>query len=361
MARVQIKIPREVVQKYLNEKEGRKVDILEYEKLGSGWHGTGYKIKFRVKGVEKSVVLRTLMPTDFSHDYIADRAKVFLTQHEMAHDIPKHIASFDVSGYTKDNKLVSLGDVREFFQIVEVASGTVHAADFQRIKESGVAIPLDLEKAKILSDYLVELHSKKMKGTPEEIRSIRRRHTRDALGHGEMMMGVVDTYPDNYSFISKKRMTKFICSAARFREETKDVPFEPCRMHGDIHPSNIMFSGKKLAVLDCSREMYGDPADDVITMAINYIWFSVMQSGGFDGPFAKMFHIFWDNYMKKTKDKTIVKTAGIHFAFRGVVVAHPVFYSAQTDDVRRKMIAFAENVLKDDQFHPNKIQGYLRG
>lgn len=82
MTRVQIKIPKEVVQKYLNEKEGGPVEILEYEKLGSGWHGTGYKIKFKRSskgGNIKEVVIRTLMPVDFSHDYISDRAKVFLS------------------------------------------------------------------------------------------------------------------------------------------------------------------------------------------------------------------------------------------------------------------------------------------
>lgn len=278
----------------------------------------------------------------------------------MAKGIPDHIDSFDVSGYTKDNKLVSLGDVNEFFQIVEVAHGTAHSADFQRIKDSGKLAGDDLEKTRILSDYLVKLHGEKFKGSPEETRSIRRRHSRDALGHGEMMIGVVDTYPDDFKFISKRELTEFICSAAKFREEIKDVPFVPCRMHGDFHPANIMFNGNKLTVLDCSRELYGDPADDLTTLAINYIWFAVMQSGSFSGPFAEMFDVFWNSYMKKTKDELIQRTAGIYFAFRGVVVAHPVFYSAQTDEVRRTMIRFVSNVLSDGRFDPVKIKDYLR-
>ncbi len=66
MTGTQIKIPRSVVQKYLDAKEGRSVKILEYEKLGSGWHGTGYKVKFSASGGQiKEVVLRTLMPANF--------------------------------------------------------------------------------------------------------------------------------------------------------------------------------------------------------------------------------------------------------------------------------------------------------
>jgi aminoglycoside phosphotransferase family enzyme len=362
MTGTQIKIPRSVVQKYLEAKEGRSVKILEYEKLGSGWHGTGYKVKFKINSSKsniKEVVIRTLMPANFSHDWVSDRAKVFVLQHELAHMIPDHIDSFDVSGYTSKNELVSLGDVKEFFQIVEVARGVSYSQDFQRILGTGKLADGDLEKAVALSDYLVKLHSRKFKGSSDEVRSVRRRHTRDALGHGEMMIGVIDTYPDDFTFITKDKLTDLICSAAKFREKIKDIPVVPCRMHGDFHPGNILFEGKKLTLLDASREVYGDPADDVTTLAINYIWFAVMQSGGFDGPFAKLFTAFWNNYFKKTRDRNIARTAGIFFAFRGVVVAHPVFYSMQSDGVRRKMIRFVNNVLKDSSFDPKKIKKYL--
>jgi hypothetical protein len=115
-----------------------------------------------------------------------------------------------------------------------------------------------------------------------------------------------------------------------------------------------------MSVLDASREVWGDPADDVTTMAINYIWFAVMQSGKFDGPFAKLFNAFWNNYFKKTGNRRILETAGIFFAFRGVVVAHPVFYSLQSDSVRRKIIRFVDNVLSEESFDPKKISEYLR-
>ncbi|MFH1710310.1 MAG: phosphotransferase [bacterium] len=363
MTRTQIKIPMSVAQKYLEDKEGFPVEILAYEKLGSGWHGTGYKIKFKskkAKGKSKEVVLRTLMPVDFSHDWLSDRAKVFVLQHELARVLPNHIGSFDVSGYTKDGDLVSLGGIKEFFQIVEVARGVSYSRDFQRIMETGKLTDGDVKRAIALSDYLVKLHGKKFKGSKEETRSIRRRHSRDAVGHGEMMMGVVDTYPDKFGFITKDKLTHIICKAVKFRESIKDIPFAPCRMHGDFHPGNVLFDGKKLTMLDASREVCGDPADDVTTMAINYIWFAVMQSGAFEGPFAELFTAFWDNYFKKTKNRHILRTAGIYFAFRGVVVAHPVFYNLQSDSVRKKIMRFVDNVLSERAFDPDKINEYLK-
>ncbi len=363
MDRTQIKIPESVVKKYLEAREGKKITIIKYEKLGSGWHGTGYKIKFQIesaKGKIREIVIRTLMPEGFSHDFVSDRAKVFVTQHEMAQHIPGHVRSYDVSGYTKGGKLISIGDAVEFFQAVEVAYGRSYSEDFQRIKESGKLEKGDIEKAKQLSDYLVDLHSTKFKGSAEASKSLRRRHSRDALGHGEMMIGVIDTYPDDFKFITKQGLTDLICKAAAFREKIKDVPFTPCRMHGDFHPGNIIFKGKKIALLDASREEFGDPADDVTTMAINYIWFAVMQNGSFGGPFADLFNAFWDGYFWKVDGSHILRTAGIYFAFRGVVVAHPVFYQAQSDEVRKKMVNFMSNVLGADAFDVSKINEYLR-
>ena len=359
MANVQIKIPRSVVQKYLSEKEGVPVKILKYERLGSGWHGTGYKVKFSSKNSIREVVLRTLMPVNFGHDWLSDRAGSFVLQHQLAQAIPDHIRSFDVSGYSKDNKLVSLGDIKEYFHVVKVAEGDTYSQDFARIKGSGELKDGDLERAMQLSDYLVKMHSKKFSGSPEELRSVRRRHNRDAIGHGEMMMGVIDSYPDKFDFATGEDMADLICRAVKFREKIKDLPVIPRRMHGDFHPANIMFSGRKMTVLDASREVFGDPADDVTSMAINYVWFAVMQTGKFDGPFAKLFNVFWNNYFKKTGDNLIARTAGVFFAFRGVVVAHPFFYSQQTDGVRRKMIKFVENVLDDKAFDPRKINKYL--
>ncbi len=360
----QIKIPEPVVLRYLSSRYG-KVRIISYEKLGSGWHGTGYKVKFKVqsskvKSNEREIVIRTLMPRDFSHDFLADRAKVFVTQHEMSRHIPGHIISHDVSGYTKAGRLVSIGDAVEFFQVVEVARGSSYSADFQRIKRTGSATKEDIQRAGMLGEYLAKLHSKKMKASSGDIRSVRRRHLRDCIGHGEMMVGVIDTYPDGYRFVSRKEMDDLICMASVFREHVKDTPYIPCRIHGDFHPGNIMFEGSKIRLLDASREVFGDPADDVICLAMNYIWFAVMQTGRFEGPFKRLFDAFWSAYFGRTRDRYIARTAGVHMAFRAVVVAHPVFYRDQTDAVRRKMIKLTKRVLKSGKFVPSRINEHLR-
>jgi hypothetical protein len=367
MKRTRKRIPKDVVKRYLENKEGCAVEVLAYKELGSGWHGTGYKVKFKVKNAKnmnasvKEVVLRTLMPENFSHDFLADRAKVFVTAHEMSKHIPNHINSYDVSGYSKHNELISIGDSVEFFQVVEVAYGDNYSSDFQRIKDSGIIEEADIEKAENLGEYLAKLHEQKFTGTGEGLRSLRRRISRDALGHGEMMLGVIDSYPDKFTYATADTLTELICETVKFREKMKDAPVLPCRVHGDFHPGNIIFDGQKFKLLDASRMVWGDPADDVAAMGINYIWFAVMQEGAFSGPFKNLFDAFWSSYMKNTSHKLVARTIGVHFAFRGVVVAHPFFYQAQTDDTRRKMIKVVRGVLKDGLFDPKRVQSYIKG
>lgn len=354
------KIPRLAVKEYLEKKEKKPVRILVYDKLGTGWHGSSYKIVYTVGKDMKSVVLRAEKPVGFSHDYASDRARSFVLQHVLSGLIPNHIRSIDVVGLRKD-EVVSIGGCKEFYQFVEEASGTFYKAELDLIMKKNELAEVDRKKALLLSDYLVELHRKKFKGPEEMAKSIHRRHTRDVIGNGEMLVGVLDTYPDKLGWASKEDITELITKAVIFREKIKDKHNRLCRMHGDFHPANIIFrDSTHFKVLDASRELWGEPADDLTSMGMNYIWYALMHKGSFSGPFKELFELFWDNYIKKTRDKGVNEIAPLFFAFRGVVVAHPTFYKAQSNNTRCRIFNFVNAVLDDGKFDCNKINSYLR-
>lgn len=361
---VEVHIPESVIKKYLENQINRKIKIKKYERLGTGWHGTGYKIVYNDGKKDTTVILRTLRPEGFSHDYAADRAKTFLLQHRLSKLLPEHIKSFDVGGFTK-SKLVSLGDCEEFFQIVEFAEGQSYVDDLLRIKEKGLSEE-DKRTSYDLSDYLVWVHEEKFSENLNEddkkaiMKSIYRRHTRDVVGDGEMIMGVLDTYPENLKWTNRDEFVDIINKAVKFREGIKDLSHRLTRIHGDFHPGNIIFENNNFKVLDASRELWGEPADDLTCLTVNYIWYAVQQTGKFDGIFKELFDICWNNYMEKTKDNELNKVAPLFFAFRSIVVAHPLFFPNQTDETRRKMFNFAKNILDEKEFNVNKINKYLK-
>jgi hypothetical protein len=46
------------------------------------------------------------------------------------------------------------------------------------------------------------------------------------------------------------------------------------------------------------------------------------------------------------------------FAFRGLVLAHPVWYPNLAEDVRQKLITFILTVLNEDAFNPKEVNRY---
>jgi hypothetical protein len=62
--------------------------------------------------------------------------------------------------------------------------------------------------------------------------------------------------------------------------------------------------------------------------------------------------------MEASGDKQVTETAAPFFAFRGLVVASPVWYPNLSIDVRRSLFRFIENVLDMSRFEPERVNEY---
>jgi hypothetical protein len=118
--------------------------------------------------------------------------------------------------------------------------------------------------------------------------------------------------------------------------------------------------GANFAVLDRSRGEWGEPADDVTSMTVNYLFFSLCRSGKLQGPFELLFRLFWDTYVEASGDAEIMATAAPFFAFRGLVLASPVWYPKLSIEVRRSIFRFIENVLDVPRFDPSRANEYCQ-
>jgi len=364
-----IELSEKALREYLSSLYGRDVEILGVWKLGEAkaegvvelkgfGYGVPYVIEFSVKGEVKRVVLETLRPDGFGHDFPSDRAQVLLWQHDAFNKLKGHVRSVDVGAFTVDGKrLKSLGDVGEFFILTEFVDGIPYHCDLDRIKSTGSLTDLDEERCIALSDYLVEIHSVKKKDAPQ----LYIRRLRDLLGHGEGIFGLTDSYPSGLDYVNEKFFVELEKMCVEWRWRLKRKTHRLSQVHGDFHPWNVLFrEGLDFTVLDRSRGEWGEPADDVSAMTINYLFYSLQTYGRMEGPFDRLFLLFWRNYMDKTGDEEILSVIQPFYAWRSLVLASPLWYPKLQTDVRRKILQFAQKMLKTKTFDYENVDSYLK-
>jgi hypothetical protein len=336
----------------LGEKKAEGVKDLK----GFGY-GVPYVIEFRVKNEVRRVVLETMRSEGFGHDFPSDRAQILLWQHSAFNKLPRHVRSIDVGAFAVDGKdMKSLGKCGEFFLLTEYVDGVLYHFDLDRIKAHGEMSDLDEKRCLALSDYLVEIHSVKRDAPWLYIR-----RARELVGHGECIMGLLDSYPPELDFVHESDLIDIERDCVVWRWRLKRKAHRLSQVHGDFHPWNVMFhEGTDFTVLDRSRGEWGEPADDVTAMTINYIFYSLQKYGELAGVFDRLFRLFWENYLLKTGDWEILEVVQPFYAWRGLVVASPIWYPNLSLDVRVKLLNFARNILQYEKFDLNAVNSLLR-
>ncbi|HEU5360682.1 MAG TPA: aminoglycoside phosphotransferase family protein [Candidatus Deferrimicrobiaceae bacterium] len=354
---------REKLSSYLSSFIGKRVREVRRTPLGEtveagAVKGYGYGVpllvEFEVSGERRKAVLETMSPGPFGHEHMADRAQMLLWDHRAYNRLPLHARSLDVGAFAKDGTLHSLGNAEEFFLLVEFVEGRAYVQDLARLQAGGTLSGDDLARADALCDYLADIH--RVKG-PDPGLYVRR--IRELIGHGECVMGLLDSYPPRHGFITPDLLAGIERRCVAWRWRIKGRTHRLRQVHGDFHPYNILFGeGTRFRVLDRSRGEWGDPADDVTSLTGNYLFCSLQRSGKLSGPFEILFRRFWDRYLEKTGDREMLEVAAPFFAFRGLVMASPLWYPTLDEGVRRKLFSFIGKVLDAEAFDPGRVNGY---
>ena len=372
-------------------------------KIGSGVQGSGFLIDMKTSGGIRSYVIKALIPEGLGHDYPSDRAAVFLLDLDEYKNLPGHVKAVDVLAEMEDGSVKSIGGGREYYLLMERAEGKDYFNDLKLFARKDRLDTLDKGKIMSMTSYLAGIHSVK-KDSP----TLYRRKLRDTVGHGECLMGVFDTYPNG--ILTPHDMANIIKKSIDWIIKLKPKHDRLSQIHGDFHPGNIWFkniqsresgadsqsnSNKPVIprnhpfphsggfadakekegwgdlkeseyrdinfiLLDRSRGPWGEPADDVTALTINYIFFSIISHGDVRGAYREGLHLFFNEYIRASRDEDITAVAAPFFAFRGAVVGNPVFYPEVTAEQRNLIFRFVHNVLDEDRFEVERVNDYLR-
>ncbi len=332
-------------------KDAVHVDI---RRLGSGVQGSGFLIELKTSAGIRSYVVKILIPEGLGHDYPSDRASVFLLDLDEYKNLPRHVKAIDVLSEMEDGSIKSIGGGKEYYLLMEKGEGRDYFNDLSEFANKDRLESSDIEKIKAMTSYLAKIHSVK-----KDSKTLYWRKLRDTVGHGECLMGVFDIYPDGA--LPYKEMTDIIKKSVDWIYKLKPKYKRLSQIHGDFHPGNIWFKGNTdFILLDRSRGPWGEPADDVTALTINYIFFSIKNNGTVTGAFLEALELFFDEYVRLSGDREIYETLAPFFAFRGAVVANPVFYPEVTREQRRLIFRFVNNVLDSERFAPEKIADLIQ-
>jgi hypothetical protein len=354
-------------------KEFRGIVNVEIRKLGSGVQGSGFLVQMQTTEGFRSYVVKSLLSEGFGHDYPSDRAAVFLQDLDEYAKLPNHVKAMDVLAEMEDGTVKSIGGGKEYYLIMEKVEGRDYFNDLSDFAGKEQLEERDISKIRAMASYLVGIHAMK-----KESKTLYWRKLRDTVGHGECLMGVFDMYPDGT--LPYEEMADIVKKSVDWTYKLKPGHKRLSQIHGDFHPGNIWFKeaesreqnamshepramneDPEFILLDRSRGPWGEPADDLTAMTINYIFFSIKNHGDVRGSYLAGLKLFFNEYIRLSGDQKIVDVTAPFFAFRCAVVANPVFYPDLSAEARKKIFNFARGVLSAERFEVEKVNEYLAG
>jgi aminoglycoside phosphotransferase (APT) family kinase protein len=269
--------------------------------------------------------------------------------------LPRHVPAVDMLIHTQNGELKSIRDADEMLLVTDYRDGRLYAEDLIRIRDHPTITPLDIRRAGQLGVYLAEIHRKK-----RDAPALWHRRLRDLVGHGEGIMGLTDSYPLDQSYATADQLRALEELANRWRWRLKPLSRRLSQVHGDFHPFNIIFEeSDRFWVLDRSRGEWGEPADDVSCMAINYLFFSLQRAGRLESPFIDLHDAFWNSYLAAGGDEGLHEVIQPWLAWRALVLASPVWYPELPTAVRTKLLRFARRVMTLKRYEPARMNRYL--
>ena len=320
---------------------------LEGEDVKGYGYGEPVIVEVRVGGVVKKFVISTIKEDRFGHEYISDRAGEILWSYKAFNKLPKHVKAVDVGYISVDGELKSVSDFEEFYIVTEYVSGRLYKDFLFEISHLDRPRDVDLRLVDTLADYIADIHSVK----PDIDPWLYNRRIRDLVGHGECIMGIIDSYIwSGKEVVETDFLQEIEEKVVRWRWRLRNYLNRLSLVHGDYHPWNILVDENlDIKVLDRSRGDYGEPADDVAALTINYIFVSLLTKNGFREPYKTLYRRFMERYIDRTGDMDLLKVIQPFYTWRALVVANPVWYPDMDREVRMKILNFASEILDYDE------------
>lgn len=351
-------VDKSQLQAYLRQAIHPEVELLSVQGLGEEEHDTGIStlllLELRDGGDIKRLILRRPAPTVYSTDQPSDRAHTVLQAYELYPHIPRHPRSLDVAVLRADGGLSSVPADSEFVLLQEYADGALYLHSLMRCLERDEPNELEDRRAVALAKYLTSLHAH----TRDDPR-LYRRSVRDIVAGGVGAMGVIGGYSKELRDAFRDQLDDILRNFIGLAWRLDRYPNRLCRIHGDLHPLNILFGEDvDFSLIDASGTGWGDAAFDFGIMLMNY-YALYNERGGLSSPSGRrLTQHFLNAYVADCEDvEGLYRVLPLSMARGALIMATTDFFPHRPMDERERLIELASKILRAGVFTPSLLDG----
>ena len=313
-------------------------------------YGRPVRVTLRLPGgIERRFVFRTQASNEFGHDRRADRAEAALLAYDLFGRFPDHVRALDVGAVAADGRLVSLRRrrrVRTSPPAGRRARSTPRTSGAWRARGAARSTSPAARRSRAT-----------WRGSTREALddpAAWRRAVRDLLGHGEGIFGDGRRLPGGRARRRRRPGSGRSRSAAwppagrsgGGRRASRAPTATSTRSTSSSAPPAAGEDGARFTLLDASRGGRGDPADDVVALSVNYLFFALEHPGAWArGLGAAVAPVLGGLSAGSATTRGSWRRAPPYLAWRALVLCCPRFYPRLGPAARDALLGLAERTL----------------
>lgn len=331
----------------VSAKLGEKVEFVDIQKVGSGFHSAGYKI---IAKDGRAFFLKKVTATGNGLEHPERKLSSLLVGHNMAKrsgQQPRPVGLL----LEVDGAIMVLPEIplhTNVFHVQEFESeGTSYFSVLEGRKEKAEVDERDRVETINIVAVVAAIHAIPYSSIDaEHVQSVYMDGLRAELIHPEVTVTAMHQLDEAHPIIPPSKQGEYLGLYLQLIHKWKGRTERLRALHGDLWGANVFVRKDGTAwIIDFSRIPWGDPGIDIGRWMGQYVWFYLITKNPY---FKNLGELFLETYIEKTGDTEIREAASLGYVFTGFI--YSIFYEKEDMGVRKKMFAHASEILKQGKF-----------
>lgn len=315
------------ISKLISKKLNQEINIVNIEKIGSGYHSDGFKLSTN-RG--KGYFLKKVKSYDLGFEFPERKVSSLLVSNGMAErsNLKPCPIGVVLSNQDEINILPEINEETEIYHIQEFEKEAKSYWDLlqdKKNKNKNKIDKQDLDELKKVVDYIISIHKiKHPSQNKEQLNAIYNDSLRNVLTHPELTLMLMYDFPKDFKILDLNKQKEYIGLMYETMKKWQNRSDRLMALHGDFWGANLFFKENgDTWVIDYSRIPWGDPGVDIGWWLAQYLWLYHETNKEY---FKELGENFLKLYENKTGDKEIRKALILTLGCHGIVYTAPKFF-----------------------------------